>query len=194
MSYLARINHSQTSCRYRFFRRAIVSPSGSCVPYLPTHVVFSSEYQRIASYAIPKIVEFLNTLPSAPKVVYEAYNNKAARLEVSQLTTANLLSKLLKESEAFKEQGNRALKERNRDLAIEFYTKAVNHFSYLLPLTVAFKTEHKKLGEEASKLAAICYGNRAAAWMFENYSQEDALKALKDSQQAQKHDPGYSKA
>jgi hypothetical protein len=87
-----------------------------------------------------------------------------------------------------KAKGNLAFAKKERQPAVEAYSKATR--LYLDVLDMKPDDQDKK---EAEKQLAVCYANRAAAWLIDG-SGGDASKALEDGKKAEEAVPGYAKA
>lgn len=90
-------------------------------------------------------------------------------------------------AEIAKSEGNRAFKAKDYKTAIEEYSKAIDR---------AWDASTSRQGAEdtlvARKLMAVCYANRAAAYLSPE-DESDVQKALEDCQKAEKYDPDYAK-
>ena len=87
-----------------------------------------------------------------------------------------------------KAAGNKAMANKDRDLAVKHYNEAIE--------CLLDAKAQKPDGEDLKKVTAlfgVCFANRSAAWLLEGEGQ-DPKKALEDALQAIKFNEDYAKA
>jgi hypothetical protein len=86
-----------------------------------------------------------------------------------------------------KAEGNAAFAQKDRPVAVKGYTQAIKHLIDAL-------SQRPDLNEkkDLENQLAICYANRAAAWLIEGEGM-DAKKAVDDGVAAEETDPMYPK-
>ena len=91
-------------------------------------------------------------------------------------------------AEVAKTEGNRAFNAKDFKRAIAEYSKAIYRAE-----DVADSDRGEEEAEQAARrLLAVCYANRAAAYLLPG-DESDVKKALEDSKQAETYNPDYAK-
>ncbi|KAJ8515517.1 hypothetical protein ONZ45_g7062 [Pleurotus djamor] len=167
----------------QFIKTAIATPLPPLKPALPWFLLLSSRLKLHAEYLKP----FLDSLPKPFHWRIET-DEEATKLSdgIDQMNQTGV--KIYMEfAEKAKADANAAFKARDRVGAIKGYSDAIDHL--VDALSQKPKEEEEK---QAHSLLAICFANRAAAYLIHGAGM-DAKKAAADGENAVKVDPDYAK-
>ncbi|KAF8162969.1 hypothetical protein B0H34DRAFT_301903 [Crassisporium funariophilum] len=165
-------------------QRAIAEPLLPLKPCLPWFLLLSIKLQQHVSSLKP----FLDSLPSPFHWRLET-REEAEGLHngVDALNQAGARNSMSLATKA-KTTGNDAFHKQDRISALRAYSEALKHL-----IDVLCQKPDSELEGKAKKLQAVCYANRAAAYLIPGKG-IDMNRALKDGQDSEKADPSYNKA
>ncbi|CAA7267660.1 unnamed protein product [Cyclocybe aegerita] len=165
-------------------KRAIAEPTIPLKPCLPWFLLISI---KLAPY-VPVLKPFLDSLPAPFHWRVETREEaQGVNDGVHSLNEEGVRNGLVLAEKA-KVVGNNAFSQKDRKAAVKAYGEAL---SWLLDV-LAQKPDTAD-EEKAKKLQAVCYANRAAAYLIPGEG-INLRKALQDGKDAEKADPGYAKA
>ncbi|KAF9036708.1 hypothetical protein BJ165DRAFT_1614896 [Panaeolus papilionaceus] len=170
----------------RTFQKAFVQPFPPLVPSVPTRLTISFE---LAKY-LDKLEPFLGSLPGP--IEWHIQSSKMtvdiAYAQHQELEDFKLQSMIL--AEEAKAKGNFAYAANKADDALESYFEAINHLERIIKLQNVTGKDTVK----AKKLLAVCFANRAAAYMLPGEKGRRLEQAWKAGVQSEWMDPSYAKA
>lgn len=167
-----------------FIKRAIVTPFPGIERGLPRLLLITIKL----SHHREALAAFLDTLPAPFKWSIEIPQFASKLDDYLDQRMRDKLASYMDAAEAAKAEGNRAFKEKDFKTAIEEYGKAIDRAK-----EVAFSDRgEEEAGQAARRLLAVCYANRAAAYLLPG-DELDVEKALEDGQKAEKYNPDYAK-
>jgi len=165
-------------------RRAIAKPLPPLKPELPWFLLISIKFKQ----HLPDLKPFLDSLPTPFHWRLETQEEVENLKEGIWKLNEDGVRKALVSADKLKSAGNAAFTRKNRSEAVKAYSGAIDALTDVLSMTPDIEDEKK-----AKKQLAICYANRAAAYLISGAG-EDPNKAIKDGKSAQQWDPTYSKA
>ena len=167
-----------------FIKRSIVTPYPGIHRGLPRLLLITIKLSQHRE----ALAAFLDTLPAPFKWSIEIPEFASKVDDYLDLRMRDKLGSYMDAAEAHKAEANRAFKEKNFKTAIEEYGKAIDRAK-----EVAFSDRaEEEAGQAARRLLAVCHANRAAVYLLPG-DELDVKKALKDGQQAERHNPDYAK-
>ncbi|RDB23978.1 hypothetical protein Hypma_008832 [Hypsizygus marmoreus] len=165
-------------------QRAIAKPLPPLKPALPWLLLLSIKFEPHISDLKP----FLDSLPAPFHWRLETRTEADSLKEGIYQLNENGAQKALESAHKLKASGNASFGRKDRTSALKAYSDAINALDDVLAMTPDIKDE-----KQAKKQLAICFGNRAAAYLMPGEGM-DAVKALHDGEAAEAADPSYAKA
>ncbi|KAF8061481.1 hypothetical protein FPV67DRAFT_281733 [Lyophyllum atratum] len=165
-------------------RRVIAKPLPPLRPELPWFLLISIKFKQ----HIPDLKPFLDSLPAPFHWRLETQEEVENLKEGIWKLNEDGVRKALVSADKLKTAGNASFSRKDRLEAVKAYTGAIDALIDVLSMTPDIEDEKK-----AKKQLAICYGNRAAAYLIPGTG-VDAKKAIEDGKSAQEWDPNYTKA
>lgn len=182
-SFLLRSNLTHSRAIYQ----AITAPVPPLKQALPNLLMVSLRFKQLET----QLRKWLGIYPAPFSWRFETeQESRTVASGISDLNEKGFAVYYARSNE-FKQRGNEAFKRKDRNSAVEAYTKAVEDLENALNL--ADLEVDSESQAEVQKSLAVCYANRAAAWCIEGPGM-NAKKAVEDGLMSEKMDNSYAKA
>ncbi|KAF5387082.1 hypothetical protein D9615_001803 [Tricholomella constricta] len=165
-------------------RCAIAKPLPPLMPELPWFLLLSTKFKD----HIDELAPFLDSLPAPFHWRLETPEEVESLKEGIWKLNENGVRKALVSADKLKAAGNAAFTRKDGPEAVKAYSGAVDALIDVLSMTPDVEDEKK-----ARKQLAVCYANRAAAYLISGAG-VDAKRAIEDGKAAEHWDPAYAKA